>query len=196
MCRRSTRRQTIRVAQSNSFPLCTLSYFPVLLYYSNNMRVLAFDPGYDRLGVAVVERSSGKEALVHSTCVTTERGLSIPDRLCVIGEAVDELMGRFMPDVVALETLFFNKNQKTAIGVAEVRGIIIYLARHYHHPVMEFGPQEIKIAVTGYGKSDKTAVISMVKRLISNVPVSALDDEYDAIAVGVTAIAHSRTNIL
>jgi crossover junction endodeoxyribonuclease RuvC len=158
------------------------------------MRVLAFDPGYDRLGIAVVENNNGKEVLVHSICITTNRTDEIADRLKVIGEAVEDHILRFVPETVALETLFFNKNIKTGIAVAEVRGIIMYLAKHYKKHLMEFSPQEIKIAVTGYGKSDKSAVISMVKRLIANVPENALDDEYDAIAVGITALAHSRNN--
>jgi crossover junction endodeoxyribonuclease RuvC len=159
------------------------------------MKVLAFDPGYDRLGVAVLEHTSPKEVLRYSTCVTTPRTDAMPDRLCIIGDAIAGLITEHTPDVVALETLFFNKNQKTGIAVAEVRGIILYLARHHGCTVMEFGPQEIKIAVTGYGKSDKGAVISMVKRLVENVPEGVLDDEYDAIAVGITALAHSRNRV-
>jgi crossover junction endodeoxyribonuclease RuvC len=131
---------------------------------------------------------------MHSSCVTTEKTDPMPDRLKTIGEAVDLLITTHKPEMVALETLFFNKNIKTGIVVAEVRGIILYLARHHNCAVMEFGPQEIKIAVTGYGKSDKAAVITMVKRLVSNVPEKALDDEYDAIAVGITAIAHNRNH--
>jgi crossover junction endodeoxyribonuclease RuvC len=156
------------------------------------MKVLAFDPGYDRLGVAVLEKVSGKEVLLHSSCVTTKKTDSVPDRLKMIGESIESLINTHKPGIVALETLFFNKNIKTAIVVAEVRGIILYLARHHNCFVMEFGPQEIKIAVTGYGKSDKIAVIDMVKRLVPNVPEKALDDEYDAIAVGITAIAHAQ----
>jgi crossover junction endodeoxyribonuclease RuvC len=155
-------------------------------------RVLAFDPGYDRLGVAVLERQHGKEVLIHSECVTTERTAPMPDRLNIIGNRIETLAVEFAPSHVALETLFFNKNQKTAIAVAEVRGIILFLARHHGCAVMEYSPQEIKVAVTGYGKSDKDAVTSMVRRLIPNVPQSALDDEYDAIAVGITALAHIR----
>jgi crossover junction endodeoxyribonuclease RuvC len=154
--------------------------------------VLAFDPGYDRLGAAVMEKVNGKEKLLHSECVTTLRTDDMPDRLKIIGEATEALILRHKPEIVALETLFFNKNIKTGIAVAEVRGIILYLARHHGRRVMEFSPQEIKIAVTGYGKSDKNAVMSMVKRLIPDVPEGALDDEYDAIAVGITALAHTR----
>jgi crossover junction endodeoxyribonuclease RuvC len=156
------------------------------------MRVLAFDPGYDRLGVAVVEKKDGKEVLIHSECVTTEKADELHNRLHTIGVKVEQLLVDFSPDVLALETLFFNKNQKTGIAVAEVRGIILFLGIKAGCRIMEFGPQQIKVAVTGYGGSDKQAVISMVMRLVSGVPSGVLDDEYDAIAVGVTALAHQK----
>lgn len=157
------------------------------------MKVLAFDPGYDRLGVAVLARDQYyKDTLIHSHCVETNATDVLVDRLCMVGNVVTELLAVHTPELVAIETLFFNKNIKTAIGVAQARGIIIYLARHAGCTVCEYGPQEIKVAVTGYGKSDKSAVIDMVKRLVANAPTRALDDEYDAIAVGITALAHHR----
>lgn len=156
------------------------------------MKVLAFDPGYDRLGVAVMDRQDDKEQLLFSTCVTTDKNDPLPERLLVIGEAVKKLLVEHTPEAVAIETLFFNKNAKTAIGVAQARGIVIYLAKAADCTIYEFGPQEIKIAVTGYGASDKTAVYQMLNRLITNIPTKAHDDEYDAIAVGVTCLAHHR----
>ncbi len=156
------------------------------------MKVLALDPGYDRLGVAVLERVNGKEVLLHSVCVLTDKKTELVDRLFVVGKEVAKLLKKYKPDAVAIETLFFNKNIKTAIGVAQARGIIVFLAKQAGCTVYEFGPQEIKVAITGYGKSDKTAVIDMVRRLVVNAPKTALDDEYDAIAVGVTALAHHR----
>lgn len=157
------------------------------------MKVLALDPGYDRLGVAVLERVQGKEILLNSACIVTDRTAELSDRLFHIGNAVSELLSTYTPEAVAIETLFFNKNVKTAIGVAQARGIIMFLAKKAHCVVYEFGPQEIKVAVTGYGKSDKSAVIAMVKRLVHNAPKDAHDDEYDAIAVGITALAHHRS---
>ncbi|MAZ30063.1 crossover junction endodeoxyribonuclease RuvC [bacterium] len=156
------------------------------------MRVLAIDPGYDRFGVAVLEHGAERETLLHSGCVLTDKQANLPDRLQVVGEAVEELIATHQPDTLAIETLFFNKNQKTALGVAQVRGICIYLAKHAGCQVVELSPQEIKIAVTGYGKSDKRAVIDMVCRLLPDAPTDALDDEYDAIAVGITTLAHHR----
>jgi crossover junction endodeoxyribonuclease RuvC len=158
------------------------------------MRVLAIDPGYDRLGVAIMEYRDGREHLIHSECVLTDKTQSLPDRLLVMGKAVEVLITQFKPDTIGIETLFFNKNIKTAIGVAQARGIILYLAKTAGCTVYEFGPQEIKVAVTGHGGSDKTAVFAMVNRLVANVPEKALDDEYDAIAVGITCLAqYGRT---
>lgn len=156
------------------------------------MKVLAVDPGYDRMGVAVLEMQNGKEVLIHSECIETNKKAALDERLCDIGKRFSALLTEHKPDLVGIETLFFNKNVKTAIGVAQARGIVMYLARQSGAEVCEFGPQEIKIAVTGYGKSDKSAVIDMVKRLVKNVPKKALDDEYDAIAIGITTLAHHR----
>jgi crossover junction endodeoxyribonuclease RuvC len=153
------------------------------------MRVIAIDPGYDRLGVAVMESANGHEHLLYSTCIESSRQDTLPDRLLTIGNRFEEIVKEFHPDALAIETLFFNKNIKTAIGVAQARGTLLFLAKRAGCAVYEFGPQEIKTAVTGYGKSDKKAVIDMVLRLVKNAPLKALDDEYDAIAIGVACLA-------
>lgn len=157
------------------------------------MKVLAIDPGYDRVGVAIMEKINSQEILIYSECIETKKADNLTQRLLVLGTRIEELILEYKPDGVGIETLFFNTNQKTAIGVAQARGIIIYLALKAGCAVYEFGPQEIKVAVTGYGKSDKKAVLDMIRRLVANVPEKALDDEYDAIAVGITCLAHYRT---
>ena len=156
------------------------------------MRVIGIDPGYDRLGIAVMEKDGGKEQLLHSECVVTDKKATTPNRLLAIGTRLEELLLKYQPDQVAVETLFFNKNQTTAVAVAAARGVVIYLAGKHGALVREFGPQEVKVAVTGYGNSDKRAVTDMLRRLITGLPLKALDDEYDAIAVAVTALAHHR----
>lgn len=157
------------------------------------MKILALDPGYDRLGIAVMEHKDKKEFLIFSDCILTDKKTELADRIHHIGVSIQFLLDKYKPDAVAIETLFFNKNIKTAIGVAEVRGVAVFLSRKAGCVVFEYGPQEIKVAVTGYGKSDKCAVINMVKRLIKNAPEKAYDDEYDAIAVGITALAQNRS---
>ncbi len=156
------------------------------------MKVLAVDPGYDRMGVAVMEKQNGKEILLYSVCIETNKEATLDERLYELGKVVQTLLKKYQPTVVGIETLFFNKNIKTAIGVAQARGVVMFLAQEAKAQVLELSPQQIKIAVTGYGKSDKNAVIDMVKRLVQNVPENALDDEYDAIAIGITTLAYQR----
>jgi crossover junction endodeoxyribonuclease RuvC len=158
------------------------------------MRVIAVDPGYDRVGVAVLEKNTGKEHLIFSTCILTNKESTLPERLHQLGIEFESILKIHQPEALAIETLFFNKNTTTAIGVAAARGVVMYLAQNYHCPVFEFSPQAVKVATTGYGNSDKDAVTLMVKRLVVGVPETALDDEYDAIAVGITCLAHNQQN--
>jgi crossover junction endodeoxyribonuclease RuvC len=154
---------------------------------------LAIDPGYDRCGVAVMELVDGREILHFSTCIETDRKAELPHRLHQIGRELTIIIKTYSPDSLGIETLFFNKNITTGIGVAQARGIILYLAQEAGLRIYEFGPQEVKVAVTGHGGSDKQAVYTMVERLVKGVPEKAKDDEYDAIAVGITALAqHGR----
>jgi crossover junction endodeoxyribonuclease RuvC len=159
----------------------------------NNMRFLGIDPGYDRVGIAIVEKNtdSKKEEVIFSECFETDKKLEVTDRLHKVGQRVAEVIELYKPDALALETLFFSNNQKTAMAVSSARGIMIYLAQNADCVVYEYHPQEIKVAITGYGKSDKTAVTAMVKQLVANCPEKAKDDEYDAIAIAVTGLAHN-----
>lgn len=157
------------------------------------MRVIGIDPGYDRMGVAIIEREGTIDTLRFSTCVVTDKKSDFPDRLRSIGDAFAELLKTHKPDILGIETLFFNKNVKTAIDVAQARGVIIHLAKAAGCEVVELSPQQVKVAVTGHGNSDKAAVTAMVKRWVTGAPEQAHDDEYDAIAVGITALAHHRS---
>lgn len=152
-------------------------------------RVVGIDPGFERLGIAVIERSRPHERLIASRCARTVPSLSFPDRLHALGEEVRSVFRDHGPDAVALETLFFAKNQKTAMAVAEVRGMLVYLAREHRLPIFEYTPLQVKVAVTGYGKSEKSQVGSMVERLMLLPKKKRLDDELDAIAIALTCLA-------
>ena len=156
------------------------------------MRVLAIDPGYERVGVAVLEKVDGKERLLFSECFQTDAADDLWDRLTQVGMEIARLCSLYQPTHLGIETLFFNKNVKTAIAVSHARGVIIYAAKQAGLSIVELSPQEIKVAVTGHGNSDKVAVTHMVKQLVPESPKTAIDDEYDAIAVGITALAHHR----
>jgi len=152
------------------------------------LRVLAIDPGYDRLGIAVVEGDPSRPTVVWSDCVMPEKGLRA-QRLAHISNAVKKAIAKYSPDMLAIETLFFSVNKKTAIGVAEARGAILAVAGNSSLPVMECSPQQVKLAVTGYGGADKMAVAKMVPKLVILSKKKRLDDELDAVAIGITALS-------
>ena len=158
------------------------------------MKVLAIDPGYDRCGIAVLERVNAKEQVLHSQCFITDRTQTFPFRLTAIGIEVERLLMIYKPDMVALEALYWGSNQKTAMGVAEVRGMLIYLAGKAGLPLYEYTPLQVKAGVTGDGRSDKRQVTEMVRRLVKLPPTPGRrhDDEYDAIALGLTCLASVR----
>jgi crossover junction endodeoxyribonuclease RuvC len=154
------------------------------------MRVLAIDPGYERVGIAIIEKSgSQKEQLIFSECFKTSAKSSFPARLELIGNEIETLIKEYTPQAMALEKLFFNTNQTTAMKVSEVRGMLLYLARSYQLTICEYTPLQIKIAATGYGQSSKQQVIAMVSKLIKIEKEIKYDDEYDAIACGLTCLA-------
>jgi crossover junction endodeoxyribonuclease RuvC len=157
------------------------------------MRIIAIDPGYERLGIAIVEKKPReKEVLLYSDCFKTDKKLAHSERLGLIGAEIERMIGEFEPESLALETLFFSTNTKTAISVAEARGVILYSAAKHGLPVYEYGPGQIKVAVTGYGKSDKEQIIAMIPRLVRIEKTIKHDDEYDAIAVGLTCFATEK----
>jgi crossover junction endodeoxyribonuclease RuvC len=157
------------------------------------MRVISVDPGYERLGVAILDKEQrGKEQLVYSDCITTLKTLPHAERLGQLGAELDRLIEEYKPEALAIETLFFSKSVTSALKVAEARGVILHAAARKSVKVYEFSPMEIKIAVTGHGKSDKKQVISMVEKLIKISKKIKYDDEFDAIACGLTFFAHYR----
>lgn len=161
------------------------------------MRILAIDPGYDRLGVAVLKKGkTGGEELIYSECFSPDKKLEENQRIFLVGQKIKDLIKKYNPEALALENLFFNTNQKTALLVSQVRGVIIYEALSAKILVKQFTPLQIKIAVTGYGRSDKRQVSEMLKKLIKIENTNSLgDDECDAIAVGLTFFAVSKNQI-
>jgi crossover junction endodeoxyribonuclease RuvC len=157
------------------------------------MKIISIDPGYERLGVAILEKVSSSEILLFSDCIKTSPKISHEERLKIIGTEVGKLITEYKPEAMAIETLFFKTNAKTAMKVSEARGVMLYEAAKSDLEVREFTPLEIKVAVTGYGKSEKDQVIAMVKKLIKIEKELKYDDEYDTIAVGLTYFATQKS---
>lgn len=172
------------------------------------MRILGIDPGFERLGVAILEKqqnkkpfdkAQGKEKVLFSECFHTSAKLEFSERLFLIGKEIKSVIKKYKPEVLAIETLFLTTNQKTVMHVAEVRGVIIYEAISAGLKIFEASPPQIKIATTGYGKANKEQVMKMVRILVDIDKTKTRqkngqesDDEMDAIAIALTAFAHIK----
>jgi len=170
------------------------------------MLILGIDPGFERLGIAILEKdkTEKKERVIFSECFKTSAKLDFSERLRLIGEEVRKITKKYKPEVLAIETLFLNTNQKTVMRVAEARGVVVYEASQAGLKIFEASPPQIKIATTGYGRANKEQIKKMVRILVDVNPVrgregsqrpsasNGTDDEMDAIAVALTAFAHIR----
>lgn len=157
------------------------------------MICIAIDPGYDRVGIAVVEKKvSGKEQVLFSECFQTDKKKGIGERIFSVSERLDLLINEYKPESFVIEGLFFSKNTKTALSVAEARGAFINLAHQKKLSVFEYTPNQIKVAVTGYGKATKQDIFFMVEKLVNLKDRKRIDDELDAIAVALTYFARER----
>jgi crossover junction endodeoxyribonuclease RuvC len=156
------------------------------------MKLLAIDPGYDRCGVAVFDASTKNPTLHYSACITTQKSDAQEKRLAMIYTALEKILDEWNIETIALETLFFSVNKKTALKVAEARGAIMLLAGIHNLTLLELSPQEVKLSVTGVGNASKEQVLKMVRLIFKDLPIKKLDDEIDAIALGLGAATKAK----
>lgn len=158
------------------------------------MKIISIDPGYERVGIAILEKNQGdkKETVVFSECFKTSSKISFHDRLLLIGKQIEKIIKKYDPCALAIEKLFFETNQKTAMHVSEARGMMIYIGKKNNLKIFEYTPLQIKSAVTGYGKADKNMVMDMIPKIVHMKKETKSDDELDAVAIGVTCIASEK----
>jgi len=149
------------------------------------MIVLGIDPGTAALGFGIVERTGGVLRAVDYGCMTTSADWSLPDRLNAIHAHLTEIIETHHPDLVGVERLFFSKNAQTAFAVGQARGVVLLAAAQAGVPVREATPNEVKMAVTGYGSADKEQVGRMVAVILQLDDVPTPDDAADALATAI-----------
>jgi len=155
------------------------------------MIVLGIDPGTAATGYGVVERVGAKLRALDYGCLETLPTLELPARLLEIHRAVTELILTHKPVHLGVERLFFNKNVQTAFAVGQARGVVLLAAAEHGLPVFEYGPHEVKLAVTGYGRADKRQVQRMVQAVLGMTVLPRPDDAADALAVAI-CVAHAQ----
>ena len=150
------------------------------------MRVLGIDPGLAIVGYAIVEMRGSDFIVLEYGCLTTSSKSSSPDRLHYIYQELLKIIDEFEPDEMAIEELFFNQNTKTAIKVAEARGVEILAGRTKGLRVYEYTPLQIKMAITGYGRAEKMQVQLTLQNILRLKDIPQPDDAADALAVSIT----------
>ena len=147
------------------------------------MRILGIDPGYAIVGFGVSDYTGKNFTPIEYGAILTEAHTDFSQRLKAIADDMDFICERFKPDCMAIEKLFFTNNQKTAIDVAQARGIIILSAVRHNIPIFEYTPLQVKQAVVGYGKAEKKQVMDMTRRILKLEQIPKPDDAADALAL-------------
>lgn len=153
------------------------------------MIILGIDPGYAIVGWGVIRYERGKFIPVDFGAITTPAGMPFNRRLEILYDELTNLLTRHNPDSVAVEKLYFQTNVKTAIDVAQARGVTMLALQKKGVPVFEYTPLQVKSAVTGFGQAQKPQVMEMTKRLLRLKAVPKPDDTADALAI---AICHAQ----
>ena len=173
-------------------------------FEENPSRTLAIDPGYDRLGWAVGEKDLARgpsraanarnDRVLEYGLITTKREEDHYHRYWNIDEELTAIVKKWQPRWIVLEKLFLQKNQKTVMGVSEVRGVIMSVGFRHGLELVEFTPPQVKQAVTGYGRAEKGAVEKMVRLELNLDPkVKIIDDTIDALAILLTQLSSWRS---
>lgn len=153
------------------------------------MIIIGIDPGYAIVGWGVIDHTGNRFVTIDYGAVTTPAGMSFPERLKRISDETELIIKKYKPEAMAIEKLFFTTNQKTAIDVAQARGVILLSAVRHNVDIYEYTPLQVKQAVVGYGKAIKSQVMDMTKRILNLNEVPKPDDTADALAI---AICHAH----
>ena len=154
------------------------------------MIILGIDPGIAIVGYGIIEYKNGLFRTLAYGAITTPAHTSVESRLKTVYDDLDEIIKKYKPDDMAVEELFFNNNPKTAIAVAEARGVILLCAMKNGVNIQEYTPLQVKQSVVGYGRAEKKQVMLMVNSILGLKNGPKLDDTADALAI---AICHAHT---
>ena len=149
------------------------------------IRVLGIDPGFDRVGLGVVDVEGSRLTHIANNCIQTSAKDSLAKRLQVIRDGVAATINTYHPKATVIEQLFFQKNVSTAIHVGMARGVILLAAADAGLTLVELNPKQVKQGITGYGSADKKQVQDMVKRILNLTTIPKPDDAADALALAI-----------
>ncbi|HUX35655.1 MAG TPA: crossover junction endodeoxyribonuclease RuvC [Candidatus Paceibacterota bacterium] len=155
------------------------------------MIVIGIDPGTARVGYGVIKKECGKISFLDAGILKI-----IPSKkqyvLLQIKKELDSLFKKWRPEIVGVERVYFSKNQKTAMSVAEARGVIVLAVLEAGIEIKECSPNEVKSGLTGYGHADKRGIAKMVNLALGTPSLKIIDDASDALAIAIFAAGTLR----
>lgn len=157
------------------------------------MRVMGIDPGSICTGYGIVDEVDGRLEAVHWDGIRCRTGQAFPERLRIIYDELERVLREYAPDAVVVESLFFAVNVKSTLKLGQARGVALLAAAREHRTIAEYSPLEIKQAVVGYGRADKTQVQHMVARLLNLNALPQPFDASDALAMAICHIHSAKT---
>lgn len=160
------------------------------------MIILGIDPGFARVGYGLIDYSNGKYKVLEYGSITTDAKEQFSKRLLKVAQDLEEIISKYKVEASSIEDLFFNTNTKTAIKVAEARGVILYTLENNNIPTYEYTPLQVKQALVGYGRADKIQIKEMVKKFLHLKDMPKLDDTTDALAIAICHVNSIKWDIM
>jgi crossover junction endodeoxyribonuclease RuvC len=160
------------------------------------MRILGIDPGIGRCGWGIVESQKSKVRSQNYGCIETSQKLTQEQRLYELHTAITKIIKVYKPEVLSIEKLYFGTNVTTAFSVGQARGVVLLTAGQNKLPVFEYAPVQVKLAVTGYGKAEKSQIGQMVKVILKLKEIPKPDDTADALAIALTHAFSAKISVL
>ena len=159
------------------------------------MRVIGIDPGTAIVGYGIIDYNKNKYSIVDYGVILTSKDLSNEERLEIVYNELNKILKKYKPEFMAIEDLFYFKNNKTVISVAQARGVILLAGKQNNIPISSYTPLQVKIGITGYGKAEKKQVQLMVQKFLGLFEIPKPDDAADALAICITHINSLSSNI-
>lgn len=160
------------------------------------MRVIGIDPGTAIVGYGIIDYQKNSYSVIKYGVIITSKDLTIEERLEIIYEELKKILEEYKPEFMAIEDLFYFKNNKTVISVAQARGVILLLAKKKNIPTASYTPLQVKMGITGYGRAEKKQIQTMTQKFLKLKEIPKPDDAADGLAIAITHINSLNSNFI
>lgn len=159
------------------------------------MIIMGIDPGTAIVGYGIIKYENRKIEVLDYGCIYTDKGLDMSKRLNIIYSELDKLIEKYNPVSIAIEEIFYFKNNKTVISVSQARGVILLCCERNKVKTASYTPLQVKMGITGYGRAEKKQIQLMVQRMLKLEEIPKPDDAADALAIALTHVNNMNSKL-